>query len=116
MGEIQELQKEYIKFRDERNWKQFHTPENLASALSLEAAEVSELFQWKTREQVEEYIKTNKQDISDEIADVFSCILGMCEVMDIDLAEALKSKLEKTKKKYPIEKFKNIAATKELKP
>jgi len=102
--EIKELQKLIVKFRDARDWKQFHNPKDLALSLTLEAAEVLEHFQWKSKEEIEEYVVTRKYKIAEELADVFYWILLMSHDLKIDLPEALKEKMKENEKKYPVEK------------
>ena len=106
MDEIEKLTKQIIEFRDKRDWKQFHNLKDMALSLNLEASEVLELFQWKSEEDVKEYIKSNKEEIGDELADVLYWVLLMSHDLDIDITEALKEKMEKNKKKYPVEKAK----------
>lgn len=106
---IYDLQKEVIKFRDDRNWKQFHNPKDVALSLVLEAAEVLEHFQWKNTEEVKKYIITNKDDIGEELADVFNWVLQMSYDLEIDILDALEKKIKKNAIKYPIEKAKGIA-------
>lgn len=107
MNDIKKLTDLIIKFRDERNWKQFHAPKDMAISLSLEAAEVLEHFQWKSKEEVETYLKTHKEHIADELSDVLWWILLMCHDLHIDLVKAFNRKLIKNAKKYPIAKSKN---------
>jgi len=85
------------KFRDDRNWKQFHTGGNLAKSLSIEASEVLQLFQWK-----DECDTTD--DLKDEVADVMIYALLLCERYGFDPKEIIKRKLVKNEKKYPIDK------------
>lgn len=103
---IKQMTDEIIQFRDARDWKQFHNPKDFAVSLSLEAAEVLEHFQWKNGEEVERYVKKNKQGISDELADVLYWVISMCEILDIDLSEAFSRKMKKNALKYPVEKAK----------
>lgn len=104
--EIKKLQKMIVKFRDRRDWKQFHNPKDLALSLLLEAAEVLEHFQWKSVEEMDEHIKTHKDKVSDELADTFYWILLMAHDFDIDLPKALRKKMKENEKKYPIRKAK----------
>ncbi|HAL45669.1 MAG: nucleotide pyrophosphohydrolase [Planctomycetes bacterium GWF2_42_9] len=94
------------QFRDERDWMQFHDPKNMSVSIVLEAAELLEHFQWKTRKEAEEYVKEHKQEIQEEIADVAMYIFELADNLGIDLLQAMESKLEKNKKKYPVEKAK----------
>ena len=106
MSDLQKLTKLIIKFRDARDWKQFHNPKDMALSLVLEAAEVMEHFQWKNEEEVEKYIITNRDKIGEELADVFYWILLMSHDLKIDLRYALERKMVVSNKKYPVEKAK----------
>lgn len=101
---LKELTYEAVTFRDERDWKQFHNPKDLAISLILEAGEVMEHFQWKNTKEIEQHIKEKKDEIGDELADVFLHLLLMSHDMDIDLIKAFHTKMEQNRKKYPIEK------------
>ena len=95
--ELKELLDKLIKFRDERNWKQFHTPENLAKSISIEANELLENYQWGSE-------NADMENIKEEVADVFGYILLLCEELKIDLIDVTNKKIEKNAKKYPKEK------------
>lgn len=97
------------KFRDDRDWMQFHDPKNLAISIVIEAAELLEQFQWKNKKEVEQHIKSNREDISDEIADIAMYLTELCDNLGIDLVEAMNKKLEKNAKKYPVEKAKGVS-------
>jgi NTP pyrophosphatase (non-canonical NTP hydrolase) len=88
---------------------QFHDPKNLSISIVLEAAELLEHFQWKNKKEVEEHIKANREDVSDEIADIAMYLVELCDNLGIDLLEAMNKKLEKNAKKYPVEKAKGRA-------
>lgn len=103
---MDDLIKEIISFRDERDWKQFHNPKDLAISLVLEASELLENFQWKSSE---EAIDINFKHIQDELADVLIYSLMLANDLKIDVKEAILSKLEKNKQKYPVEKFKGTS-------
>ncbi len=103
---LEKLTDRIIKFRDARDWKQFHNPKDLALSLVLEAAEVMEHFQWKNKEEIETYIQTNKSDIGEELADVFYWVLLMSHDLKIDILDALEKKVKKNEEKYPVEKAK----------
>ncbi len=90
--------REYNKLMD---WDQFHTPENLAKSLSIEAAELLECFQWNDEYDIDE--------LKEELADVYSYVLMMADAVGVDLEEITLEKLEKNKAKYPVEKFKGIS-------
>jgi NTP pyrophosphatase (non-canonical NTP hydrolase) len=96
---IQDLLDKVLKFRNERDWKQFHTPENLAKAINIEAGELLECFQWST----DEY---NKEEVKEELADVIIYCLLMSDALDADIEEIVKKKIKKNDRKYPVEKAK----------
>lgn len=106
MSNIKDLSNKIIDFRDKRDWKQFHNPKDCAISLSLEASEVLEHFQWKSKEEIENYIKTNKEDISEELADVLYWILLLSHDLEIDLVKAFDEKMQKNEAKYPVDKAK----------
>lgn len=106
MPEIKDLTKLVTDFRDARDWKQFHSPKDMAISLSLEASEVLEHFQWKSKEEIEKYIKTNKGEIAEELSDVLYWVLLMSSDLNIDLPTAFRNKLKKNNKKYPVKKAK----------
>lgn len=103
---IKEITEKIKKFRDERDWDKFHNPKEEAIDLAVEAAEVLEHFQWRSGKDLEEYIKTHKQEISDELADVFYCLLQLVDTLKIDLEKAFDLKMKQNEKKYPIHKVK----------
>lgn len=106
MKNINDFTKKIIAFRDERDWKQFHNPKDVALSLVLEAGEVMEHFQWKNKEEIEKYIETNKSEIGEELADVLYWVLLMSHDLKIDVLEALEKKILKNEEKYPVEKAK----------
>lgn len=96
-----------LKFRDDRDWKQFHTPKDLAISMSLEAAEVLELFQWSGAD----LDCTAKRDrLREELADVLSYCILMADVCGLDLDEIMNEKVSKNEAKYPVEKARGRAA------
>jgi NTP pyrophosphatase (non-canonical NTP hydrolase) len=98
-----------LKFRDEREWKQFHNFKDLAVTLSLEAAEVLEHAQWKSPADLEKHLADRHEDVADELADVLHVLLLLAEHAKVDLASAFREKLKKTAKKYPVEKARGSA-------
>ena len=92
------------KFRDDRDWKQFHNPKDLAVSICIEAAELLELFQWKTAEESARFAAENRERVSEEIADVAIYLVELADITGIDLAKAIDAKLEKNAQKYPVEK------------
>lgn len=105
-GDLLEVQEQIINFRDERNWKQFHNPKDLAISLLLESTELLELFQWKNKEEVDEFIKNHKEDLEDELADVLYWVLLIAHDLNVDLYNVSIKKLEKNKAKYDVKKSK----------
>lgn len=105
--EIKEVINDIVEFRDARDWKQFHKPKDLAISLSIEANELLECFQWKTDDEIDELINSDKKvKIEEEIADVGNYLLLLCNELNIDLLEVIKNKMKKNAEKYPIEKCK----------
>ncbi|MGI6443942.1 MAG: nucleotide pyrophosphohydrolase [Candidatus Dojkabacteria bacterium] len=103
---LETLRKKIIAFREERDWKQFHNPKNLAMSINIEASELMELYQWLDMEQSKEFSKTNKKEIEDEVADIFNYLILFANDLDIDLIKVTDRKLKETKKKYPVSKSK----------
>ena len=97
MKEINELLEKLTKFRDDRNWKQFHTPENLAKSIAIEASELLENFQWGSE-------NADIENIKEEVADVFGYLLLLCQELDIDILEATNNKIKLNNEKYPVRK------------
>ncbi len=106
MGEISQIIEKIKKFRDERDWMQFHDPKNMAVSIILEASELLEHFQWKTIEEVEKYARQNKDEIKDEIADIALYLFELADNLGISLITAMEGKLKKNEIKYPVEKAK----------
>lgn len=104
MSDINKLTERIIKFINDRDWNQFHNPKDLALSLVLESAEVMEHFQWKNKEEMEEYIRLNKDEVAEELADVLYWILLMSHDLDIDIKEAFENKMKKNEAKYPVDK------------
>ncbi|KPJ22144.1 nucleotide pyrophosphohydrolase [Streptococcus phocae] len=91
------------KFRDDRNWRQFHTEKDLAISISLEANELLELFQWRTSEEV---VKDKQEELKEEIADVMIYAYMLANNLGLDMDTIIQEKLKKNEKKYPVEKSK----------
>lgn len=92
-----------IKFRDERDWKQFHNSKDLALAISIESAELNELFLWKGNEEVD------KGKLKEELADIFSFALLLAEKHKLDVSTIIKDKIKLNGEKYTVEKSKGSA-------
>lgn len=103
---VPQIIKRIKEFRDARDWMQFHDPKNMAISVIIEAAELLEHFQWKTRDEVEQYVLENREEIRSEIADIALYLFEMADNLNIDLLEAMDSKLSKNAEKYPIAKAK----------
>ena len=96
-----------IRFRDDRDWRQFHTPKDLAISMSLEAAELLELFQWSGTD----LECADKRDrLREELADVLSYCILMADVCGLDLDEIMNEKVSRNEAKYPVEKARGSAA------
>lgn len=106
MSDLNELQKSIVAFRDARDWKQFHNPKDMSLSLVLEAAEVLEHFQWKSPSEMEAYVKSNREDVAEELADTLYWILLIAHDLNIDIIEASKKKMKKNEEKYSISKAK----------
>lgn len=106
---LEDLTKLVLAFREERDWKQFHNPKDMALSLSLEASEVLELMQWKNGPELDAHLLANKDRLGEELADVLGWVLLMASDQGIDLGEAFARKIELNKAKYPIEKARGSA-------
>jgi len=108
MTELNELIERILKFRDERDWKKYHTPKNLIISLLIELGELSEHFQWKTDEEIIQSIQEDKtkEKIAEELADVAIYLLLLTNELGINLEEAILKKIKKNEEKYPIDKVK----------
>ncbi|SMC87769.1 nucleotide pyrophosphohydrolase [Pedobacter africanus] len=103
MSNWKELQDALIKFRNERDWEQFHNPKDLALALSIEAAELNELFLWKKAEDA------NQEKIKEELADVLAYAILLAEKYNLDINEIVLNKIKRNGEKYPVEKARGTA-------
>ncbi len=102
---ISQLKGMVKRFNDERDWDQFHNAKDLAMAISAEAAEVLEHFIYKSNDEADEILRGRKrEDVEDELADVLWTVLMFAERYDVDISAALRNKMNKSAKKYPIEK------------
>ena len=107
MSEFCELIDLLEKFRDDRDWAQFHDSKNLALALSIEAAELNELFLWKKDAECE---GVDKQRLKEELADVFAYALMLAGRHGLDISEIVKEKIALNAQKYPVEEFRGSSA------
>ena len=92
---------EIEQFNKERDWDQFHSPENLAKSIAIESGELLECFQWNNN--------YNKDEVCEELADVFTYCIMMADKLNVDPEEIILKKLDKTRKKYPIDKAKGVS-------
>jgi NTP pyrophosphatase (non-canonical NTP hydrolase) len=99
MSEINEITDFLVRFRNERDWEQFHNSKNLAVALSVEVAELNELFLWKT---VEECEQVDKEKIADELADVLVYAFFLAHRQGLDVEQIIRNKMAKNAAKYPV--------------
>lgn len=106
MSDFERLQKDIVEFRDERDWQQFHNPKDLSMSIVLEASELMEHFQWKNPDEVVTVSEDRKEEIGEEMADVFNYLLLLAHELEIDLIDVTARKLEKTREKYPVDKAK----------
>ena len=106
MSEIHDITKALVDFRDEREWKQFHDTKNLATALSIEVAELNELFLWKTIRESEE---VDIERLKEELADVFAYAFLLAEKHQLDVKQIVMNKIKRNGEKYPVEKAKGRA-------
>ena len=97
----QETIDQVLKFRDDRDWKQFHNPKDLAISISLEAAELLEIFQWSAEDLV---CEEKRDQVKEELADVLNYCILMADICDLDMDEIVCEKVKKNAEKYPVEK------------
>lgn len=95
-----------LRFRDDRNWRQFHNPKDLALSISLEAAELLEVFQWSGSDTV---CESKKDKIKEELADVLNYCILMADVCGLDMDDIVQEKIKRNNEKYPVEKAKDSA-------
>ena len=106
MTDIEEITSALVKFRDERDWSQFHDSKNLATAISIEAAELNELFLWKT---IKESELVDKEKLKEELADVLAYSFMLAHRHGFDVKQIMLNKIKKNGEKYPVDKAKGSA-------
>ena len=99
MERYEKLKEKIVKFNEDRDWDQFHTPVNLAKSVAIEAGELLECFQWDDE-------NFDKEHVCEEMADVFSYLINMADRLDVDLIEITDKKIDKNALKYPVDKAK----------
>lgn len=104
LADVRSLVAEFVA---ERQWQKFHDPKNLSMAIAVEAAELMEHFQWARSEQLDELLAdpARRREISDEIADIACFLLALANRLDLDLSDAIRTKLEHNRRKYPADQF-----------
>ncbi len=103
---LKELSQRLREFADARDWDQFHSPKNLSMALSVEAGELVECFQWLTEEQSSDLSGNQLNAVVEEIADVQLYLIRLADKLGVDIADAVEKKIEKNGAKYPVDKVK----------
>ncbi|MEC9091807.1 MAG: nucleotide pyrophosphohydrolase [Planctomycetota bacterium] len=103
---VQSLRDMVEAFVSERDWHQFHSPKNLSMALSVEAAELMENLQWISLEESRQPDEEKLQNLTEELADVLCYALALANALNIDVASAMKTKMVKNRKKYPVQQYK----------
>ena len=106
-----EIERRVRRFRDERDWKQFHRPKDVAVSVAIEAAELLEHFQWKTDDEAARYLAdaANRDAVAAEMADVLILLVSAADVIGVDLHAATLAKIEANAVKYPVAKAKGTA-------
>ena len=101
MERLEELKQRIDKFNKDRDWDQFHSPVNLVKSISIEAAELLECYQWNDNADIEA--------VKEELADVMNYCIQLSMVLGVDIIDIMNKKMDKTEKKYPIEKAKGVS-------
>ncbi|MFD9195731.1 nucleotide pyrophosphohydrolase [Streptomyces phaeochromogenes] len=102
--DVPKLQRRLAEFAAARNWQKYHTPKNLVAALSVEASELVEIFQWLTPEESAQVMDDpdRASRVTDEVADVLAYLLQVCEVLGIDALAALDAKIDRNERRFPV--------------
>ena len=100
--DVKDVAKRLSAFARERDWEQFHSPKNIAVALSVEASELLEIFQWLTEAQSKELSREAMEKVKEEAADVQLYLVRLCDLLNVDLAAAVDAKLAANARKYPV--------------
>ena len=106
---IKQIQEQLSGFASDRDWEQFHTPKNLTMALSVEASELVEIFQWLTPEQSSNLNDKQMNAVNEEVADVAIYLLRLCDVLNINLSDVVENKIKVNGEKYPVDLSKGNA-------
>lgn len=100
----EDITRSIVEFRDARDWKQFHSPKNLAASIAIEAAELLETLQWSSDSSMDEDVLARRADIEAELADVMIYCLLLAHDLGVDVESAMRTKLEANARKYPADK------------
>ena len=102
MDKLEILKQRIKKFNEDRDWDQFHTPSNLAKSICIEASELLECFQWNDTD-------FDIEEVKEELADVMNYCIQMSQVLNVDIIDIINAKMDKTEKKYPVDKAKGVS-------
>ncbi len=101
---LSQIRQRLRTFNAERNWAQYHSPRNLAMALSVEVSELLALYLWSSDNGPQPPIESRKENVEEEVADILICLLNFCHRADVDLLSVTEKKIAKNAEKYPVEK------------
>ena len=102
MDRLEQVKQRIDKFNKDRDWDKFHSPSNLAKSISIEANELLECFQWND-------VEFDKEAVKEELADVMNYCIQMSQVLNVDIIDIINAKMDKTEKKYPVDKAKGVS-------
>ena len=102
MDKLEQVKQRIDKFNKDRDWDKFHSPSNLAKSISIEANELLECFQWSDT-------KYDIENVKEELADVMNYCIQMSQVLGVDIIDIINAKMDKTEKKYPVDKAKGVS-------
>ena len=102
MDKLEQVKQRIDKFNKDRDWDKFHSPSNLAKSISIEANELLECFQWNDNEY-------DLESVKEELADVMNYCIQMSQVINVDIIDIINAKMDKTEKKYPVDKAKGVS-------
>ncbi len=106
VGELRERVRQFVRARD---WERFHTPKDLATAVSIETSELLEIFLWRGSTRAEEISPVDRASAAEELADIVIYVLSLANALHLDLSDAVLSKLKKDEAKYPVDRFRGVA-------
>jgi len=102
------LTERLLRFRDARDWKQFHTPKELAIAVAIEAAELLEHFRWMRDDEVAEHLAAERDAVADEVADVAAFLIYLADALQLDLIETVNRKFDRNDERYPVDRARGV--------